>query len=318
MRRWAIGGCLLLASCGLLEESALPPEGQLVLYVDTDAIVPLAPGEALDETAPAPLFERLEVAMFAPGEDVPCADCAREFPITRRAFAEGRVSVGLLPKAGVSGYRARVSLYRSGGSFFSGARPSSTISHVVGLPVTAAEGIVTGHIVLRTSEVGSPQGTLEEPLALAPGKPGPSVVDTFAREQRRPCAEPPREGEVCVPGGAFWMGDLAASIPAEKIAVLSPFYLDSTEVTVGRLRASPIAKTIRARREYLPPSDTEPFCTYTPDPGDHEDLPVACFTFDLAERFCTESGGRMPTEAELAYVISGRVGTSFVWGNDAP
>jgi sulfatase modifying factor 1 len=319
MRRLlALAAVGLLSSCGLLDEEKLPPEGQLLLFVDTDAIVPLAPGEVPDDITPAPLFDRLSIAMFAPGEEVPCTDCTREFPISRRAFAEGSVSAGLLPKPGVTGYRARISLYRSGGSSLAGARPASTIVHTVALPATSGEGIVTGHVVLKTEEVGAPRGTLEEPLPLAAGKPGASLVDTFAREQRRGCEEAPREGEVCVPGGAFWFGDLAVSVPREQLVVVSPFFLDSTEVTVARVRASSFGKTIRAKTDYIPRDAERPFCTYTPTPEDFEELPAACFPHDFARKFCETSGGRLPTEAELAYVISGRVSASFVWGNDVP
>jgi len=306
-----------LASCRAFEDSTLPPEGQLVLHVDTDAIVPLGPGEAPDATTPAPLFDRLTVSMFAPGESVPCAGCTREFPVTRAAFAEGRVSVGLVPRAGVAGYRARVALYRSGGSL-AAARATSTLETVVALPTTGAEGITTGHVVLLTTDVGSPQGSLEVPLPLPEGAPGPSRVDGFARAERRGCAGAPREGEVCVPGGAFWMGDLSASVPSERLVVVSPYFLDRTEVTVGRLRAAPLARELRANVNYTAASAASPYCTYSPSPEGREGMPVACVTYEIAQRFCEEAGGRLPTEAELAYVMSGRVGTSFVWGNDVP
>ena len=77
--------------------SKLPPEGQIVLAVDTDAVVPAAPGATPEPAYPGPVFDRLSVDFFAPGEDSPCPDCAREFPVDDRMFAERRVSVGFVP-----------------------------------------------------------------------------------------------------------------------------------------------------------------------------------------------------------------------------
>jgi sulfatase modifying factor 1 len=320
--RIVLGALVVLApafasGCKTFDDPELPPEGQVLLYVDTDAIVPLAPGETTDEATPAPIFDRLAIEMFAPGEQTPCAGCSREFGIDRRAFAEGRVSVGLLPRPGVAGYRARLVLYRAFRSPLAGPRPASSIVYFVGLPVTAAEGITSVHVVIRTEDLATTRGSLEAPLELAAGAPPKSLVDTWARAQRSTCPEAPREGEVCVPGGAFWMGDLTASVPAEQLVAISPFYLDATEITVARMRASPL------RAEALRNSDVKEqaankYCTYTASPGAGEDLPLTCVRRSFAGPFCEASGGRLPTEAELAYVASGRVGTPFVWGDDAP
>jgi formylglycine-generating enzyme required for sulfatase activity len=257
--------------------------------------------------------------MFAPGEQGPCAGCAREFAVNRRMFIERRVSVGLLPRAGVDGYRARISLYRGAGGALTVPRPTSTVSYVVALPVVPAEGIVSAHVVLETGDLSQPRGTLDAPITVKPGAPATSVVDTWAREQRRSCDGAPREGEVCVPGGAFWMGDLTASIPAEKLVVVSPFFLDATEVTVRRMRASPLS-VAAVRDGGIEP--TQPgkaaYCTFSRTPGANEDFPVTCVQRSFAQIFCGENGGRLPTEGELAFVMSGRVGAPFVWGDEPP
>jgi formylglycine-generating enzyme len=318
----ALGLLVVLAGssfsgCGAFGDRVLPPEGQVLLTVDTDAVVPLAAGEPGDETLPGPIFDRLSIAMFAPGEQTPCAGCSREFGIDRRAFVERRVSVGLLPRPGVSGYRARLVLYRAFRSPLAGPRPASSIVYVVALPVTSAEGIASAHVLMRTEDLATPRGTLEAPLAVESGDPPASVVDTWAREQRTGCVEAPRDGEVCVPGGAFWMGDLAASVPAEQLVALSPFYLDATEVTVARMRASPL--TPAALRETdVKEHAQNPYCTFTEKAGAGEDLPLTCVRRVFAGKFCEAAGGHLPTEAQLAYVSSGRVGTTFVWGDDVP
>ena len=306
-----------VAACRAFDDPVLPPEGQVLLSVDTDAIVPLAPGEAEDDTRPGPIFDRLAIEMFAPGEQTPCAGCSREFAVDRRAFMEGRVSVGLLPRPGVPGYRARLVLYRAFRSPLAGPRPASSVVYVVALPVTAAEGISSAHVVMRTEDLAKPRGSLEAPIDLRPGGPPASVVDTWAREQRTTCREPAREGEVCVPGGAFWMGDLSASVPAEQLVAISPFYLDATEVTVARMRASPLIAKALVNAD-VKENAVGKYCTYTKNPGAFEDFPVTCVRRAFAGAFCEASGGRLPTEAELAYVASGRVGTPFVWGEEAP
>lgn len=233
-----------MGACESLDNPKLPPEGQIVLFVDTDAIVPLAPTEPQEETLPAPIFDRLRIEMMEPGVDGPCKDCTREFAVDRRMFKGKTVSVGLVPRVGVSGYRARATLYRTFRSEIAGPRPASSLVSIIALPAIAAEGIVQVHVVLKTENLGAPQGTLEAPLPAGSGAPPASLVDTWAREQRVTCTEPPREGEVCIPGGAYWYGDLTATQPTEQLVALSPFYLDSTEVTVRRMRASPLASSI--------------------------------------------------------------------------
>ena len=62
--RWvaALGCAALLIGCG---SEAPPPEGQVVVYVTTDAPLPAAPGDPPGDV-PA-LFDRLDLAVFEPG-----------------------------------------------------------------------------------------------------------------------------------------------------------------------------------------------------------------------------------------------------------
>lgn len=309
-----------LAACESLDNPKLPPEGQIVLYVDTDAVVPLAPNEAPSETIPAPVFDRLRIEMFEPGIDGPCKDCTREFAVDRRMFASKAASVGLVPRVGVTGYRARVTLYRTFRSELAGPRAASSLVSVITLPAIAAEGIVSAHVVLKTDDLGSPQGSLDAPIAHVSGPPPASLVDTWAKELRVTCPEAPREGEVCVPGGAYWYGDLTSTLPTEQLVALSPFYLDATEVTVKRLRASPLAQRAVENGDVKVKlaGGNAALCSYTDAPGAGEDLPLTCVRKTFAQKFCEEQGGRLPTEAEYVYVASGRVGSPFVWGTDLP
>jgi formylglycine-generating enzyme required for sulfatase activity len=316
LRRALVLVALVALAC--TNTGSLPALGQVLLYVDTDAIVPREPGALPDETFPGPIFDRLRIEMVAPGDGLPCAGCVREFSIDQRVFRDRQASVGLVPKSGVSGYRARVALYRGFGADANGMRPTSTLETYVQLPVIQAEGIASVHVILQTNNVASPQGTLDAPLPAEPGPPPPSVVGTWAADQRKGCIGEPSSGQVCVPGGAFWMGDLTLPTPEERLVAVSPFYLDATEVTVARVRASGLAASALAAGELGAESTANPHCTFTQTVGTSENLPVTCVTKAFAARFCEAQGDRLTTEAEFAYAASGRVGAPFVWGADRP
>ena len=101
------------SACGLADRPELPPEGQVVLYVTTDAVLPAPPSET---NGTAGLFDRLSIEIFPPGESTPCAGCARQFSIDSRSVDEGRTSMGYVPRPGTSGTRARVRIYRTLGA----------------------------------------------------------------------------------------------------------------------------------------------------------------------------------------------------------
>jgi formylglycine-generating enzyme required for sulfatase activity len=299
---------------------SLPPTGQVILFVDTDTVVPLDPTEAPDETIPGPLFDRLRIELYAPGDSTPCQDCTREFSVDRKMFLDRKVSTGLVPKPGVSGYRARVLLYRGFGEQSTGPRPTSTLESVVSLPVIQAEGLVNANVFLATDNLTKPQGTLDAPVAAVTGDPPLSKVDSWQRDRRKTCAgAPASDHEVCIPGGAYWIGDLTASIPAEQIVAISPFFLDTTEVTVAAARTSPLLQAALGAGD-IKYVTADPNCTFSTQPSTRETTPLTCVRRVFADKYCAaqSSGGRLMSEAEFAYVASGRVGTSFVWGNDTP
>lgn len=308
---------LCLLGCGALDDRSLPPRGQIRLLVDTDAIVPRAPGAPPDAAQPAPVFDRLRIEVFPPGEVLPCVDCTREFPIDERAFRERRVSAGVVPRPDASGYRARVVLYRGFGVDSSGARQASSLDTYVALPVVGDEGVVDVTVVLETANVGKVLGSLDAPDDVRVGPPEESRVGTFARDLRRPCAGEARAGEVCVPGAAYWMGDLTLPDFPERLVAVSPFFVDAYEVTVAAMRSSGLASAAIGRGDLVAAAPGS-HCTYTAAPGALEDRPVDCLTRALAEQYCELGGKRLPTEAEFAFVASGRVGDPFVWGGEEP
>ncbi|MFO0672852.1 MAG: formylglycine-generating enzyme family protein [Polyangiaceae bacterium] len=294
-------------ACG--DVAPLPPTGQIVLYVDTDAPVPPAPGESLGKDEPPPLFDRLRIEFFAPGEDEPCPGCTRDFALDARALRERRASVGFVPRAGLTGYRARVRLYRAAG--VAGPRPRSTLEHVLALPAVAAEGIVEVRTRVSVDDLGAPRGTLDQPIDAERGRPDATAVATWPGAVVTPCRSDPEDGMACVPGGAFWMGSLESEA-SESLVHLSPFAIDATEITVAAFRRSKLANGTD------PSAEVTRLCFYSPKEGVADTHPVNCISKDLAAAFCTARGADLPTEAEHEYASGGRRGVPFPWGTTPP
>ena len=309
MRR-IVCSALLVAAC----QREVPPEGQLVIAVTTDA--PIGPGPS------APLFDRLRIEIVPPGEGAPCAGCAREFALDDDTMARGRASMGFFPRVDTPGYRARVRLYRSGTA--SGEpRRASTLERVVALPPVGGEGVTEVTAVLRLETLGRPQGTLDAPVEITPGPPPPDLVGSFPGVAPTPCVGAPRDDEACVPGGAAWMGSPRLDVldareadgTAERVVVIAPFFVDRTEVTVAAMRAARVARVVD---DPVEAGTLIPGCLYTPNVGPNDDLPVNCLSWQRARAYCAKVGKRMLTEAEYEYVAGARASRSFPWGSKLP
>jgi sulfatase modifying factor 1 len=314
----------VVAACS----APLPPKGQVLLYVDTDA--PLPPAADLAEPgAPPPLFDRLRIEIYAPGASDPCAGCTREFSVDAKILRQGQASIGVVPEKGGSGYRARVRLFRNAGTGSGEPRPGSTIESVVSLPAIAATGIVEASVVLRTDDVASPQGTLDAPIASNPGHSTPSLVSSWPGASRVPCTGDAGPREACIPGGAFWMGDPRLDTindveydgTLERLVILSPFFMDLTEVSVATMRAS--GRPRRSPQTGLSDNPQEAGgaianCTFTSAPGKSEEVPVNCVSWDFASAYCTALGRTLPSEAQHEYVAGGTKSLFYPWGSDVP
>lgn len=356
MRRGALSvlalGLLAAPAC---RDETLPPLGQVKLHVTTDAILPPAPGASPRAGAPAPLFDRLRIELFRPNESEPCAGCTREFGLDESMVDEGRASMGITPTPHVDGYRARVRIYWARAAQAGAPPPHVTLEQVVALPPADDEGIVDVTVTLLTDEIGRPVGTLDRPGPVALGAPTTKMANTWPGAARVDCTDRPPPGEVCVPGGAFWMGDPRTLSGAQltddpqrvKLVVVSPFHLDATEVTVRDFRASGLedATALQDKSDsyYLFPGDPMFFpdniedleglrevapyywCNYTqaPNRGTRdgaplEDMPVNCITQPKARAYCLAKGADLPSEAQFEYVAGALESRPFVWGSDDP
>ena len=135
-------------------------------------------------------------------------------------------------------------------------------------------------------------------------------------------------GMTCIPGGVFLLGTehffpaTTATDPLpQRLVLLAPFALDTSEVTVGQVRAL-------VREQGLPPPD-EPntsgsstmrteACTYRGvDDGSNDDAPANCLPWVTADRACHALGRRLPTESEWEYAARNLAEESlYPWGTD--
>jgi sulfatase modifying factor 1 len=312
----------LVAAC-TSTPAELPPLGQILLFIDTDAPLPPAAGAApVDFTEPAPLFDRLRVELQPPGQAGPCAGCSNDFAVDAGLFARLGASVGLQPPPGQAGWTARIRLYVARFASADGTPDAgSTIDVTVSLPPVGATGVDRWTVTLHTDDTGVPVGPVE-PTA---GAPDTSVVGTWPRARRVPCAGAAGPGEVCVPGGAFWMGDpgdhsaVGVAPGWHRLVVLSPFYLDAREVVAGAIRpAAAAAWGVRPWSGGSAGTDPADWCTYGVQPGPRDALPLVCITWAGASAFCHALGKALPTEAQLEYAMGALAGQRFVWGEDLP
>jgi len=296
-----------------------------VVIIDTDAPVPTAPGASVRPAAtnPAVLFDAVAVRieLVRDGDPQSCTTCTveREFALDDEHLRRGTsFTVQTSPEARPL---VHVQMFRAATVAHVGFRPSEIVSVWARLPQAPREGAIEATVMLPTDAVGSAQGSREQPLDLAPGRSS-SRVGTWPGAARIPCTEAPREGEVCIPGGAFWMGNAIdrrgpTSADRSRLVVLAPFFLGAHEVTVAEMRQVPRAEP---RPTFFSGvyegSELEDFCTYTATPAEHESLPVNCVTWSAARAYCRAHGGDLATEAQHEYVNSALQSFDYIWGRD--
>jgi sulfatase modifying factor 1 len=323
MRRAALA--LLLAACGSTE-TVEPADAEVILYVDTDAPVASSTGLRPQPDQPTPLFDRLRIEIFAPGATTPCEGCTNEFSLDADRLRALRVSVGIAPPVDVSGFRARVRMFLAAHAKAGEPDPDATVDVTVALPAVAEKMRTSVTVQLGTDDVGKRIGSLDAPIDPEPGAPAESRAGTWEKARRIPCSGAPREGEVCIPGGAYWMGGRRGSwsfLPGHdtmppRLVALSPFYLDAHELTVKEFRSRSKPGDAQTWSGSDAGTSIGDFCTFTAAASSHDDFPVNCIPWATARAYCERDGRDLPSEAQWEYVASGLVGSTYVWGEDEP
>jgi serine/threonine-protein kinase len=134
-------------------------------------------------------------------------------------------------------------------------------------------------------------------------------------------------GMIAIPGGSFFMGS-DDGMPREKPAhqvTLDPFCIDAYEVTVESYKACSDAgrcKRAGTSNDWTGMTDRDrnafdPLCNAR-DPDARAKHPIDCVDWEMADKFCREQGGRLPTEAEWEFAARGPDGRKYPWGDEDP
>jgi formylglycine-generating enzyme required for sulfatase activity len=156
----------------------------------------------------------------------------------------------------------------------------------------------------------------------------PSVVGSWPGAREVECGGGEAPDRRCIPGGFLLLGDPAFSGIGDNFGTLDstplvpvllrPFYLDATEMTVGRFRALVAGGFDGALP--LQNDAAHPFCTWLgTDNATNDNLPLNCIKWDSAALACEMSGGALPSEAQWEHAARGRGRRLlFPWGDERP
>ncbi|HLK39304.1 MAG TPA: SUMF1/EgtB/PvdO family nonheme iron enzyme [Polyangiaceae bacterium] len=353
MARWtvAIGAVAGASAC-----SGAGP--QLVVVVDTDAPVigALAADAGLGKRSLAGAVDWVRIDVL---EDDGGTGQEYEFPLPDEGdwpVSFGVSGAGGGPSSGVAHLRVRA----FGAAFATPGElrglptrdpiPEVAIDRLVDIPFPS-RGVERRRILLAADCMGRPasfegssttcidgaslRASASDGVAADDG--APSHVGQWAAARPVDCPVPKvaaDAGRVCIRGGVSILGDVGLlgdsngstileSAPLVPV-VLTPFWLDETEVTVATYRgllAGGLAKG-GAPRPFDPDASADAsarYCTWTASAGPHEDLPVNCVDLVSARAVCRALGGDLPTEAQWEHAARGRGRQdTYPWGNDPP
>lgn len=323
---------LIVAGLGCSE----PPRPQHVLYVDTDAAI-AAEGLGDPSISPAALIDTLEVTVLD-DELRPRDDFDRIFVLPERE--EWPLSFGVVLDDGPLLLRLRA--YR--GSVLDGLDEALHETMLASLAIerlvelaTPDDGVVHQRVVLSLACMGKPSDAVSRATCIDADTPsglateGIEPTDEQAQRllratpsplaRRQPCLGAPPPGAVCIPGGLSILGDptgigfegeefqFAPAFPVKPVW-LSPFWLDVTEITVGRFRSLWDAGLVAAAEPV-----TGPGCTWTAaDPN----LPLTCVPYSSARAACQALQGDLSSEAQWNHAARGLGSSPYPWGTSFP
>jgi formylglycine-generating enzyme required for sulfatase activity len=316
----ALLACVVVIGCG---PDAAPARDQWRVTLTTDAPLPQLGDRVLVEV----IDEHGDLACV---EDVGC----------RRTFAAGPASWPLsfgIAATG-AGLRVRARLHRSSYVGAQGLPDGNALVERVGkLPEPNGADPVWLHLPAHCFGVASDatsnascdpdSGALEPEPMLGPPPPVLPMPNTWAPAEPVACAGSLPADMKCVPGGVLLLGDHSGVelVPGigprpEHLVAISPFGLDTDEVTVGHVRQLALDGELSS----LPtPHSTdlgsiEGACTFPEDVNDasRDALPVNCIDHARASAICAALGKRLPTEAEWEFAAANRsLETTYPWGD---
>jgi formylglycine-generating enzyme required for sulfatase activity len=338
-----------LFACVFGAIACAPPPGQLVVVVDTDAPVPGqllgAPELSADAAVDTLWIELLDPDGGRPDADDSCGPGSPSCIVVAPDASNWPVSFGVETPEGSAGQIVMVRLRLFRGSFVGrGAQATEPLAEVtierlvsIELPDAPKDALVTLSLacmgrpvdfVSRVSCVDASRLSADAGALVAPDlEPrGNSVVGTSPIAREVPCSGKGPSGSVCVKGGFSLLGSLFEGGPTALTAdptppqpvVLSPFWIDRTEVTVERFLAASAATALEDAP--LEIGDCrEPTFTYCTQSGERPDLPINCVRWVDARDVCLAAGGDLPTEAQWEHAARGRgQGRRYPWGDAAP
>jgi formylglycine-generating enzyme required for sulfatase activity len=339
-----LGGPLVIfAAAAVACSDTAAARTQLLVYVDTDAHVS------------SELLARTDLSEDAT-VDTLRVDLLDGSGQTNTFFvadsASWPVSFGVLPSTSpplLMRVRLFRALFATAGTANGGAvldpPPEVAIDRVVSLSWPDS-GVQNVRVVLAADCLGEPSSFLT-PLSTCvdaarrsvsttvgvdyvTGPPQASSVGTWAPAVDVPCMSQPVSGRVCIPGGFDIMGEateVGLTIPSldplpYRPVLVSPFFLDTLEVTVGRLRQLVLAGRYTGSLPGVAMADNlgSQFCTWVGKDSDAADaFPVNCVDQAWAESMCEAFGGSLPTEAQWNHASRGRgQRREFPWGDSDP
>jgi formylglycine-generating enzyme required for sulfatase activity len=191
----------------------------------------------------------------------------------------------------------------------------------VALGAAAVAAIVVGAVVVEKGTKGPPAAAAHESASVS--APPPSVSSMASATPAPACPV----GMIQIPGGPFYMGS-DDGLPFEKPShqvVLDPYCIDEYEVTTEKYKACSDAgrcKRASTTNESAGIAEQEkkaldPLCNIR-DPAGRAKHPINCVDWAMAEKYCREQGGRLPTEAEWEFAARGPDGRKYPWGEDDP
>lgn len=318
MRRAGIVAIGLAVSCSAFDADPLPPYGETLVVVDTDLPVP----SVVSRLAIDVIGEDGQVA--ARRDDV--RPDPRDWPASFSVYNDDSSRVHTA--------KVRLRAYLDGRA----DDPSLAVERTIELAIRFGErGRV--RVVLRGECIGRTPCPTDEPVVVEPtmDRAVPSVIGTFGAQ---PCDGRGDGARICVPGGAFVLGDafyrpssssstaLVYAARPERIVRLSRFLVDEDEVSVARFRDAiargfvpPIAPTVLESDAPLGGTDPAKACTWSAAPRGREGYPLSCVSWETATAFCRFEGGDLPSEAQWEYaaVAAGRrAKVAYPWGDDPP